>query len=124
MCCNPEHIKVLKSMSKEYRDHFDLGYPLYSNQNHMQAQERFFSDEYFAQKRYRRSEEEGAEQEPSYPTTGAFYGSCYKPIENQNWVQCEGCDSWRHLPDSVDMAALPEKWYIYLRFFFLQCILL
>jgi hypothetical protein len=41
----------------------------------------------------------------------AQVGPAYGPMENQNWIQCEGCDTWRHLPDSVDMTALPEKWY-------------
>ncbi|XP_010215100.1 PREDICTED: MORC family CW-type zinc finger protein 4 [Tinamus guttatus] len=33
---------------------------------------------------------------------------------DQTWVQCEECLKWRKLPDKVDLASLPEKWFCYL----------
>lgn len=33
---------------------------------------------------------------------------------DEKWVQCEGCDTWRRLPDSVDTNSLPEKWYCWM----------
>ncbi|NWX81525.1 MORC4 protein, partial [Nothoprocta pentlandii] len=30
---------------------------------------------------------------------------------DQTWVQCEECLKWRKLPDKVDLASLPEKWF-------------
>jgi hypothetical protein len=56
-------------------------------------------------KRRRRVEEEsaGIAESPgqdSINTTG-----------DENWVQCDACQKWRLLPDSVDMDTLPERWY-------------
>nr|XP_009668239.1 PREDICTED: MORC family CW-type zinc finger protein 4 isoform X1 [Struthio camelus australis]XP_009668240.1 PREDICTED: MORC family CW-type zinc finger protein 4 isoform X1 [Struthio camelus australis] len=33
---------------------------------------------------------------------------------DETWVQCEECLKWRKLPDRVDLALLPEKWFCYL----------
>ncbi|NXD14303.1 MORC4 protein, partial [Nothocercus nigrocapillus] len=33
---------------------------------------------------------------------------------DQTWMQCEECLKWRKLPDKVDLASLPEKWFCYL----------
>ncbi|CAM5165756.1 unnamed protein product [Natator depressus] len=33
---------------------------------------------------------------------------------DQTWVQCEECLKWRKLPDKVDPASLPEKWFCHL----------
>ncbi|KAF7709284.1 hypothetical protein HF521_016134 [Silurus meridionalis] len=43
--------------------------------------------------------------------------NCIVPIEDevkqpdQNWVQCNDCNKWRKLPDGIDSAKLPEKWF-------------
>jgi len=31
--------------------------------------------------------------------------------EGDNWVQCENCNKWRSLPNSVDVDTLPHLWY-------------
>ncbi|ETV68052.1 hypothetical protein, variant 1 [Aphanomyces astaci] len=33
------------------------------------------------------------------------------PVKEENWVQCDKCQKWRKLPDSVDVSALPTTWY-------------
>ncbi|XP_067404533.1 MORC family CW-type zinc finger protein 4-like [Emydura macquarii macquarii] len=33
---------------------------------------------------------------------------------DQTWVQCEECLKWRKLPNKVDPASLPEKWFCHL----------
>ncbi|MBN3312011.1 MORC3 protein, partial [Atractosteus spatula] len=30
---------------------------------------------------------------------------------DQNWVQCDECLKWRKLPDGINPASLPDKWY-------------
>ncbi|KAF0720515.1 Aste57867_234 [Aphanomyces stellatus] len=39
---------------------------------------------------------------PSNPTLTA---------KEENWVQCDKCQKWRKLPDSVDVSELPPTWY-------------
>ncbi|OQS00516.1 hypothetical protein ACHHYP_03443 [Achlya hypogyna] len=31
--------------------------------------------------------------------------------KEENWVQCDKCQKWRKLPDSVDVSELPAIWY-------------
>ncbi|CAK4487718.1 unnamed protein product [Aphanomyces euteiches] len=31
--------------------------------------------------------------------------------KEENWVQCDKCQKWRKLPDSVDLSELPATWY-------------
>lgn len=68
----------------------------------------FFTMDDSSRKRFR-NEETDLHYSPLTPFQLGTYGTTEK---NQNWIQCEGCDTWRHLPDSVDMTALPEKWYL------------
>ncbi|XP_023697348.1 MORC family CW-type zinc finger protein 3-like [Paramormyrops kingsleyae] len=46
--------------------------------------------------------------------------TCMIPVEDtmkrpdQNWVQCDNCLKWRKLPDGIDCALLPEKWFCHM----------
>jgi CW-type Zinc Finger len=33
------------------------------------------------------------------------------PEDDRVWVQCNTCDKWRALPNTVDPAALPDIWF-------------
>ena len=39
---------------------------------------------------------------------GMYQRSCNKSVDN--WIQCDGCGSWRLLPDFVSLSSLPEEW--------------
>lgn len=40
------------------------------------------------------------------PTSIAEYA-----FTKDSWVQCDHCEKWRRLPDHVDVALLPPKWW-------------
>lgn len=37
--------------------------------------------------------------------------SAVPPEDDRVWVQCNTCDKWRSLPNTVDPASLPDIWF-------------
>ena len=44
-------------------------------------------------------------------TTSNQDASAVPPEDDRVWVQCNTCDKWRSLPNTVDPALLPDIWF-------------
>lgn len=45
------------------------------------------------------------------PSSNSQELSTILPEDNRVWVQCNTCDKWRALPNTVDPALLPDIWF-------------
>lgn len=50
-------------------------------------------------------------------TSSSRLAAAALPEDDRVWVQCNTCDKWRALPNTVDPAQLPDIWYCELNTF-------
>jgi hypothetical protein len=33
-------------------------------------------------------------------------------VAEVQWVQCDACDHWRRVPDTIDSKTFPNEWWV------------